>query len=146
MAVSRTPSVAQQHGVGDACIFAGMRQDMPMMYALMDLFVLPSHREGFPRAPMEASAMGVPCVVTDIRGCRETVEPEANGLLVPLGDVDALAEALLRLLQDRTLAARLAATARQMAEARFDEEAVFGRVQAEYARLLAEKAIVSRHD
>lgn len=141
-----TPAVAQQHGVGDACIFAGMRQDMPMMYALMDLFVLPSHREGFPRAPMEASAMGVPCVVTDIRGCRETVEPEANGLLVPLGDVDALAGALLRLLQDRTLAARLAATARQMAEARFDEEAVFGRVQAEYARLLAEKAIVSRHD
>lgn len=138
-----TPAVAAAYGVGEACHFAGMRQDMPTMYALMDLFVLPSHREGFPRAPMEASAMGVPCVVTDIRGCREAVEPGVNGLLAPLRDVDALASAILMLLQDHRQAAQMGARGRQMAEARFDEQLVFGRVKAEYARLLAQKVTAS---
>src|SRR5690606_10516281 len=68
-----TVDVAKRYGLEDACVFTGMRQDMPELYALMDVFVLPSHREGFPRSPMEASAMSVPSVVTDIRGCRETV-------------------------------------------------------------------------
>lgn len=135
-----TPAAAQAYGVGEACIFAGMRQDMPTMYALMDLFVLPSHREGFPRAPMEASAMGIPCVVTDIRGCREVVEPGANGLLVPLRDAGALAQAIVRILQDPAWAAAMGATARQMARTRFDEEQVFTRVKAEYERLLGRKS------
>lgn len=134
-----TPAVAAELGVGDGCIFAGMRQDMPTMYALMDIFVLPSHREGFPRAPMEASAMGVPCVVTDIRGCREAVQPGENGLLAPLQDVPALTAAMLRLLQDPALAAKMGSRGRQLAEQCFDEQLVFDRVKAEYARLLAVK-------
>jgi glycosyltransferase involved in cell wall biosynthesis len=136
-----TPAVAAPMGVADHCVFAGMRRDMPAMYALMDVLVLPSHREGFPRAPMEASAMGVPCIVTDIRGCREVVVPGENGLLVRPGDVAGLAWALRTLLEDRGLAARLGAAGRVMAEARFDEERVFERVKAEYARLLAEKRV-----
>lgn len=134
-----TPAVAEELGVGAGCIFAGMRQDMPTMYALMDLFVLPSHREGFPRAPMEASAMGVPCVVTDIRGCREAVQPGENGLLTPVRDVAALAAAMLRLLHDPDLAAKMGSRGRQIAEQCFDEEMVFDRVKTEYARLLAAK-------
>ena len=62
------------------CVFAGFRHDMPELYRSMDVFVLPSHREGFPRAPMEASAMKVPCVVTDVRGCRQAVTHGRNGL------------------------------------------------------------------
>ncbi|HXF61124.1 MAG TPA: glycosyltransferase family 4 protein [Caldilineaceae bacterium] len=134
-----TPAVAEEHGVAGACTFAGMRQDMPVMYALMDLFVLPSHREGFPRAPMEAAAMGVPCILTDVRGCREAVQPGRNGLLAPLGDVDALAAAILRLLDDRALAAQFGAAGRTLAETHFDEEHVFARVRHEYERLLTEK-------
>jgi glycosyltransferase involved in cell wall biosynthesis len=111
------------------------------MYALMDLFVLPSHREGFPRAPMEASAMGAPCIVTDIRGCREAVQPGRNGLLVPLGDVAALAAAMLHLLDDPSLAASLGAAGRMLAEEQFDEEQVFARVKHEYRRLLSEKRL-----
>ena len=63
---------------------------MPELYALMNVFVLPSHREGFPRAPMEASAMGVPIVVSDISGCRETVVPEETGLVFPVCNSAAL--------------------------------------------------------
>lgn len=136
-----TPDMAREHGVGEACVFAGMRQDMPELYALMDIFCLPSHRESFPRSPMEASAMGVPCVVSDVPGCREVVEHGRNGLLVPLGDVPALAGAILRLLDDRAEARRMGAEGRRMALARFDERLVFERVKAEYARLLREKGL-----
>ncbi len=110
--------------------------DIPELYALMDVLVLPSYREGFPRAPMEASAMGVPAVVTDIRGCRETVEPGVNGLLVPVGDVDALARALIELLTDEPRRRRMGEAGRAIAEERFDEQKVFERVLEEYERLL----------
>ena len=137
-----TPDAAQAYGIADICHFLGMRQDMPELYALMDVFVLPSHREGFPRAPMEASAMKVPCVVTDVRGCREVVEHGRNGLLAPLGDVQALADAIVELLSDRQKARRMGEEGRCMALARFDERLGFERVKAEYARLLREKGLL----
>lgn len=133
------------YGIEHACVFAGMRQDMPEMYALMDLLVLPSHREGFPRAPMEASAMQVPCVVTDIRGCREAVLPGLNGELVPLGDVSALSAAILRLLGDFSLAQRMGQEGRRIAQEKFDQEVVFSKVKSEYSRLLAEKRLSAPH-
>jgi glycosyltransferase involved in cell wall biosynthesis len=136
-----TPSIAEQYGIADICVFTGMRQDMPELYALMDVFVLPSHREGFPRSPMEASAMKVPCVVTDIRGCREAVEHDRNGLLVPLGDSQALANGIVGLLTDKEKAQQMGEEGRRMALERFDERLVFEKVKAEYARLLEEKGI-----
>lgn len=134
---------AIEYGVSEFCVFTGMRQDMPELYALMDIFVLPSHREGFPRAPMEASAMGVPCVVTNIRGCRDAVEHGRNGLLVPLGDVDALANAIVNLLTDREESKRMGKEGRNMSLERFDERLVFEKVKAEYARLLRERTPTS---
>lgn len=136
-----TPDAARRYGIAEICHFVGMRQDMPEMYALMDVFVLPSHREGFPRAPMEASAMKVPCVVTDVRGCREAVEHGRNGLLVPLGDVRALAEAILEILLDPEKARRMGEEGRRIALERFDERRVFEKVKCEYARLLREKGL-----
>jgi glycosyltransferase involved in cell wall biosynthesis len=131
------PEVAERYGVREKCIFVGMRHDMPELYALMDVLVLPSHREGFPRAPMEASSMGVPAVVTDIRGCREAVEHGVNGLLFPVGDSKALAEAVLLLLRDDERRRAMGAAGRRVAEERFDEDKVFDRVLREYERLLS---------
>lgn len=125
----------------NTCIFAGHRLDMPEMYAAMDVFALPSYREGFPRAPMEASAMGLPCVVTNVRGCRQAVTAGLTGLLVPPGDPAALAEALLTLLEDKAQATSLGATARRRALQEFDERVVFETVASEYERLLREKGI-----
>jgi glycosyltransferase involved in cell wall biosynthesis len=138
-----TPETARDYGVAEACIFTGMRQDMPELYALMNVFVLPSHRESFPRSPMEASAMGVPCVVTDVPGCRETVEHGRNGLLVPLGDVHALAEAIIELLTDGEKAQLMGKEGRRMALERFDERQVFDKVRTEYARLLLHKGLAA---
>lgn len=135
------PETAARAGIGDICHFAGYRSDMPEIYALMTLLVQPSHREGLPRAPMEASAMRVPTVATAIRGCREVVRPGENGDLVPVGDVAAIAEAVDRILKDPSLAASLGARARAMAVAEFDEQVVFARVAGTYRRLLAAKGL-----
>jgi len=114
-----------------------------LLYGLMDVFVLPSHREGFPRAPMEASAMGVPCVVTNIPGCREVIEHGENGLLVPAGESVALADAITSLITNRELAKRMGRAGRQKALEDFDEERVFSIVKAAYGRLLADKGIAA---
>lgn len=136
-----TPAIVSQYGLSDACIFTGRRQDMPELYALMNVLVLPSHREGFPRTPMEASFMGIPSVVSDIRGCREVIEHGRNGWLVPLGDIDALAQAVLRVLQRPLEAHHMGEIGRRIARERFDERRIFATVKAEYIRLLQEKGV-----
>ena len=126
---------AAEHGVADICRFLGRRADMPDLYAVMDVFVLPSWREGFPRAPMEAATMGVPVIATRIRGCVETVLHGQTGLLVPRRDVDALAAALRTLLCDAELRKRMGESGRDLARDRFDERRVFATVLATYEEL-----------
>ncbi len=135
------PEEADAFGIADVSRFTGMRLDLPELYALMDVCVLPSYREGFGRALIEASAMRKPTVATDIRGCREAVEDRRTGLLVPLADIDALAAAIVELLTDRELAAALGTAGRELVLERFDERLVCCRVLSEYTRLLRAKGI-----
>lgn len=116
--------------------FLGMRDDMEDLYAAMDMFVLPSHREGFPRSAMEAAATGLPIVATDIRGCRQVVEPGRTGLLVPLSDAPRLAEAIVELANDERERHRMGRAARQKAVAEFDQQRVIDTTLEVYERLL----------
>lgn len=104
--------------------FLGVRHDMPDVYAALDVFVLPSWREGFSRSGMEAAATGLPMVLTDIRGCREVGAHDEHLLLVPARDVGALTSAVGRLLGDAELRKRLGSAARERALAEFDQRAV----------------------
>src|SRR5690606_39642253 len=117
--------------------FLGMREDVDRLYGAMDLFVLPSWREGFPRAAMEAAASGLPVVATDVRGCRQVVDDGVTGLLVPVRDGAALAAAIRTLGDDpsRCLAMGEAAVAR--ARQRFDERTVVDIVLATYREVAA---------
>src|SRR5262249_13876117 len=101
---------AREHGVR----FLGHRDDVDALYAAMDVFVRAPHREGFPRAAMEAAAMGLPVVATDVRGCREVVDDGVTGSLVPVDDPAALVEALWAL-QDPGRRGALGAAARMRA-------------------------------
>jgi glycosyltransferase involved in cell wall biosynthesis len=123
--------------------FLGMRVDMPELYAAMDVFVLPSYREGFPRSAVEAAAMGLPLVLTDIRGCREVVEDGRNGFLVPARDAEALLNRTRRLVQDAALRARFGRASRDRAAAQFDERRIIRATLAVYHRLLAERQRIS---
>ncbi len=118
-----------------------MRDDVDELYGAMDLFVLASHREGFPRAAMEAAASGIPLVVTDVRGCRQVVDDGANGLLVPVRDPVALAAAIRRLGDDGALRSRMGAESRRIAEARFDERRVVAFVMDTYREIAARKGL-----
>lgn len=131
--------LAEQAGVTRQTIYAGLRDDMPELYSLMDVLVLPSHREGFPRSPMEASAMAGPVVATDIRGCRQVVDHGVTGYLVPLRAPVPLAEAVGALLADPDGARRMGRAARERALSHFDERRVIERTMAAYDALLARK-------
>jgi lipopolysaccharide/colanic/teichoic acid biosynthesis glycosyltransferase len=133
-------STAASYGIGDRTVFTGYRHELPELYALMSVCVLPSHREGMPRSPMEAAAMGIPCVATSVRGCREVVRDCETGLLVPVNDASALADGIARILGDRDAAAQMGARARQVACEVFDERLVFERVKRAYDRLLRERS------
>jgi glycosyltransferase involved in cell wall biosynthesis len=95
--------------------FLGHRQDVPELLASMDILVLPSLREGLPRSLQEAMATGIPVVATDVKGDRDLVRHEETGLLVPPRDPEALAQAILKLLQDEDLAERMGKRAREIA-------------------------------
>lgn len=114
----------------------GARSDMPAVYSAFDVFVLPSHREGFSRSGMEAAACGRAMVLTDIRGCREIGTDGEHLLLVPPRDPDALARALGRLLDDADLRDRLGAAAARRAHAEFDQRSVAATSLATYQRIL----------
>ena len=99
--------LAREYGVADICIALEHRTDMPELYQAMDVLVLPSYREGLPRAVIEAGAMALPVVVSDIRGCREVVVDGETGLLTPLKDVEALVAAVGQLLGDGGLRSQM---------------------------------------
>ncbi|MGH9266752.1 MAG: glycosyltransferase, partial [Acidimicrobiales bacterium] len=125
------------HWAGIAGVhFLGHRADVFELYAASDIYVLASHREGFPRSAMEAAAMGLPIVATDIRGCRQVVEHGRTGLTVPVGEVGALARALATLAADPDRRQAMGGLARVKAEREFDQRRVIDLTLETYARLL----------
>lgn len=109
---------------GDGITFVGERSDMAAVYSALDVFALPSHREGFSRSAMEAAACGRAMVLSDIRGCRQIGEHDRHLLLVPPRDPASLTAALRRLLDDAGLRDRLGEAARERAGREFDQRRV----------------------
>ncbi len=117
--------------------FVGERRPIDPFYAALDVYVLASYREGFPRSAMEAAATGLPLVVTDIRGCRQVVDHGRNGLLVAARDAPALTGAVAGLVDDRPRRERMAAASVAKAAVDFDQQRVIEVTLATYRRLLA---------
>jgi glycosyltransferase involved in cell wall biosynthesis len=126
-----------RQAASDGVTFLGLRHDVEELYGASDLFVLASHREGFPRAAMEAAAMGLPVVATDIRGCREAVDHGVTGLLVPARTPDALAHAVAVLAGDASLRTSMGRAARAKAGRDFDDRRVIEITLETYERLLS---------
>lgn len=114
----RLHALADELGLGDRVRFTGYREDMPAVMNALDVFVLPSHGEPFGIVVLEAMAAARPIVATNAGGVPDIVRDGQEALLVPAGDVDAMADAIARLLAEDELAARLG----RAAEARVREE------------------------
>lgn len=112
------------HDLHETIVFAGLQEDIPSMMALMDVFTLPSYREGMPVVTLEAMASHLPVVATDIRGCREEVVNGVTGLIVPAKNIEGLAKALIDLLQNPSKAHQLGTAGYQRVCDVFDEKNV----------------------
>ncbi|MBA3538044.1 MAG: glycosyltransferase family 4 protein [Deltaproteobacteria bacterium] len=120
-------------------LLLGARSDMPALYAASDVVVLASWHEGMPRVLMEGAAMGKPLLTTDVRGCREVVEPPRHGLRVPVRDAEALAGAMRQLAADEPLRTRLGIANAIEARERYAIGRAVSLVNEAYDRLLASR-------
>lgn len=102
----------------------GFRKDVAQLFANSHIVVLPSYREGLPKALVEAAACGRAVVTTDVPGCRDAIEPDVTGLLVPVRDPSALADAIQRLIDDPKLRQQMGRAGRELAEREFAIEKV----------------------
>ena len=107
----------------DDIVCAGPKYGAELLayYAASDCFVLPSYREGFPNTVLEAGAMELPSIVTDINGSREIIENGKNGLVIPSKNADALADAMMQMIENNEMRERMAEDARPMIESRFEQ-------------------------
>jgi glycosyltransferase involved in cell wall biosynthesis len=117
----------------------GHRDDMVEVWRQAAIGLLPSYREGMPKALLEAAACGRPLVATDVPGCRALVRPWVNGILVAKGDAAALADALATLAAAPAMRAQMGAAARDLILAEYSEERIRAQIQALY-REMTERA------
>jgi glycosyltransferase involved in cell wall biosynthesis len=128
-------AAAQAAGLGDRLVFLGTRTDTARLMAGADLFVLPSHQEGLPVALMEAMSAGLPVVATTVGGVPDVVTDGIEGLLVPPGRPDLLAQAVRAVAADPALRARLAEASLRRSEL-FDVRTAAGAIESLYTELL----------
>jgi glycosyltransferase involved in cell wall biosynthesis len=117
--LSHLQRLAATLGLGERVSFVGYREDLLPVYAAFDVFALTSCREGLPNSILEAMAMRLPVVTTDVAGAKELVIDGQTGFVVPQGGVSRLAQCLVALVDDEQLRLRLAQAGRQRVEREF---------------------------
>lgn len=135
---------AQQADLSDRIRFLGERSDVHELLLASDIFVLPSHEEGFSNAILEAMAAELPIVATDVGGNSEAVEDGISGMIVPPRDPQALAVAIAALLQDERKRHTMGEAARRSLEERFSLQSCLGEYDAMYRALPALREVASR--
>lgn len=124
-------------GLGQSMHFLGFRDDVPAVMAAADIIVLPSWSEGLPLAVLEAMACGKPVIATPVGGVERAIQDGVSGCLIPPGEPATLAEAVMRMLRDPDLAARIGSAARKRAETEFSLDTFVRRIESLYEELLA---------
>ncbi|MCX8021064.1 MAG: glycosyltransferase family 4 protein [Chitinophagaceae bacterium] len=123
---------------------AGYQDDVRPWFAMMDTFVFPSYREGFPNVVMQAACMQVPCIVSDINGCNELVSHRTSGLIVPPKNTEALMLAMEEMLNydERYIYGQ---KAREWVVKHFDQRVIWHALLDEYQRLLKKHGVQGIH-
>lgn len=119
-------------------IAVGYQKDVRPYLAISDALAFASYREGFPNVVLQAGAMGLPAIVTDINGCNEIIVDGKNGLIIPSKDEKALLDAMITIVDDEELYSRLKQNARPMIESKYEQSMVWEALLEEYKSLLEE--------
>lgn len=115
--------------------FAGWQQDIRPYLAASDIFVFPSYREGFPNVVLQAGAMDLPSIVTDINGSSEIIRDGMNGVIIPPRDTEALWKAMRNMLTDEAARRKMAANARNLIGSRYDRTFLWQELKKTYKSL-----------
>ena len=116
-------------------VSVGFQKDVRPYYAISDVLVFPSYREGFPNVVLQAGAMGLPSIVTNINGCNEIICEGENGIIIPVKNRDAIYEAMKKVITNATLRGKLQRQARKMIVSRYEQKVVWEAILAEYKRI-----------
>lgn len=128
------PETLQEMEQNAAIRSAGFQDDVRSYFAIADALVFPSYREGFPNVVLQAGAMELPCIVTNINGCNEIIEHENNGLIIPVKNDKALKDAMALLVKDPVLFRRLIGGTRDKIVGKYDQKYIWEAILAEYHR------------
>ncbi|EKB55417.1 glycosyltransferase family 4 protein [Bergeyella zoohelcum] len=118
-------------------IAVGFQKDVRPYFAISDCLAFPSYREGFPNVVMQAGAMGLPSIVSDINGCNEIIAEGENGCIIPSKSVEELKLAMKKMREDKSLYYSLQQNSRRMIVERYQQEAVWKALLEEYNFLIA---------
>jgi glycosyltransferase involved in cell wall biosynthesis len=113
-------------------IFAGFQKDIRPYLAISNALVFASYREGFPNVVLQAGAMGLPSIVTDINGCNEIIINEKNGIIIPVKNSEAIEKAVLRMIYEKDFFASLQSNAREMIRSRYEQKLIWESILEEY--------------
>jgi glycosyltransferase involved in cell wall biosynthesis len=119
-----------------AVIHVGYQKDVRPYLAIAHILTFPSYREGFPNVVMQAGAMNLPAIVTNINGCNEIISEGENGFIIPPKNTDALYEAMVKMIENPELRSQLAQNARQSIVSRFEQHLVWDALLKEYEKQL----------
>ncbi len=120
---------------GNGIVYLGRQSDVRPYYAASEALVFPSYREGMPNVVLEAGAMGLPSIVTDINGSREIICQDVNGVIIPTHNSEALYHEMCRFANDRELTSRLASNARGNIANRYEQKMIWNALLEEYLKL-----------
>lgn len=116
-------------------ISVGFQSEVRSYFAIADCLVFPSYREGFPNVVLQAGAMDLPSIVTDINGCNEIIIEGQNGLIIPVQNVKALQAAMQKMVLDVVLIEKLRSSARHIIVSRYEQQLVWEAITSEYKRV-----------
>jgi len=130
------PNTLNEIKMNDAIIYTGFQTDVRPYLAISDVLVFPSYREGFPNVVMQAGAMGLPSIVTDINGCNEIIQSDVNGIIIPVKDVQAIYDAMEKLVNDKSYYNKLQDKSRPLIVKNYSQSDLWNALFMEYNRLI----------
>jgi glycosyltransferase involved in cell wall biosynthesis len=130
------PETLQNMTKNENIISVGFQLDVRLYYSIADCLVFPSYREGFPNVVLQAGAMGLPAIVTDINGSNEIIMDGKNGIIIPSQNTIVLQEAMSKLISKEVLFTQLQQNARKMIVSRYEQKVVWNAIAIEYERVV----------